>query len=79
MHVLFEDGTGFCPWHKRDSSFELVHEVRYALPEYRGANAAIGVCRMLACVSTWRITFSMSSVCVGPAGVVKNMLAAAPL
>jgi hypothetical protein len=23
--MLFEDGVGFCPWHKRDSSFYVVH------------------------------------------------------
>lgn len=32
--MLLEDGTGFCPWHKRDSSFEQVLYVRYATPEY---------------------------------------------
>lgn len=32
--MLFEDGTGFCPWHKRDSSFKQVHSVYNAAPIY---------------------------------------------
>jgi hypothetical protein len=32
--MLFEDGAGFCPWHKRDSSFQIVHQVSHASPHY---------------------------------------------
>jgi hypothetical protein len=32
--MLFEDGAGFCPWHKRDSSFEVVASINYASPHY---------------------------------------------
>ncbi|WP_137293536.1 DUF4145 domain-containing protein [Nocardioides dongxiaopingii] len=32
--MLFEDGAGFCPWHKRDSSFKTVHSVSRASPNF---------------------------------------------
>ncbi|WP_166389677.1 DUF4145 domain-containing protein [Nocardioides ochotonae] len=32
--MLFEDGTGFCPWHKKDSSFHSVHQIGYASPHF---------------------------------------------
>lgn len=32
--MLFEDGAGFCPWHKRDSSFKVVHSLSYASPHF---------------------------------------------
>lgn len=38
VRMLFEDGTGFCPWHKKDSSFKIVHQVRYAAPTYQSPN-----------------------------------------
>ena len=34
MTMLFEDGTGFCPWHKADSSFKTVQQIAYASPTY---------------------------------------------
>jgi hypothetical protein len=32
--MLFEDGAGFCPWHKRDSSFKAVHELTSVAPYF---------------------------------------------
>lgn len=32
--MLFEDGAGFCPWHKRDSSFKVVHEIETVTPHF---------------------------------------------
>ncbi|WP_122263609.1 DUF4145 domain-containing protein [Ornithinimicrobium cerasi] len=32
--MLFKDGVGFCPWHKRDSSFKVVHSLNYASPHF---------------------------------------------
>lgn len=38
--MLFEDGTGFCPWHKRDSSFRVVHSIKYATPRFRSPSSS---------------------------------------
>lgn len=32
--MLFEDEVGFCPWHKRDSSFQVMHSISRATPHY---------------------------------------------
>lgn len=32
--MLFEDGKGFCPWHKADSSFKTVMSQSYVTPHY---------------------------------------------
>lgn len=32
--MLFEGETGFCPWHKRDTSFKIVHSVSRASPKF---------------------------------------------
>ncbi len=34
MTMLLEDDTGFCPWHKRDSSFQMVQYINYAAPQH---------------------------------------------
>ncbi len=34
MGLLLEDGAGFCPWHGRDSSFQLAEEIAYASPTH---------------------------------------------
>ncbi len=34
MPMHFDDGTGFCPWHKRDSSFKVVHSIFHASPTF---------------------------------------------
>lgn len=37
--MQLEDGTGFCPWHKRDSSFRTVHAINYASPRFYSPNS----------------------------------------
>lgn len=32
--MLFEDGKGFCPWHKADSSFQVAEQINYASPHH---------------------------------------------
>lgn len=32
--MLFEDGTGYCPWHEKDSSFRIVANIDYAGPTF---------------------------------------------
>lgn len=38
--MLFEDGVGFCPWHKRDSSFTVVHAISHISPHFYSPLAA---------------------------------------
>lgn len=38
--MLFEGGTGFCPWHMADSSFRIVETVQYAGPTYYSFHGA---------------------------------------
>ena len=38
--MLFEGGTGFCPWHKRDSSFEVVHHIPSVTPYFQSPYGA---------------------------------------
>ncbi|MGY2700776.1 DUF4145 domain-containing protein [Nocardioides sp. HB32] len=32
--LLFEDLTGYCPWHKKDSSFKIVFSTSHVTPHY---------------------------------------------
>lgn len=34
MSLIFDENVGFCPWHQADSSFDLVHGLKYASPEF---------------------------------------------
>lgn len=39
MTMLFEDGTGYCPWHKKDSSFKVVFSQAYVTPHFYSPSA----------------------------------------
>ena len=39
MTMLFEDGTGYCPWHKKDSSFKVVFSQSYVTPHFYSPSA----------------------------------------
>lgn len=39
MTMLFEDGTGYCPWHMKDSSFKIVFSLAYATPHFYSLSA----------------------------------------
>jgi hypothetical protein len=45
--MLFEDGSGFCPWHKADSSFKVVHSINYASPHFYTLSAGPASSRKL--------------------------------
>lgn len=78
MTILFADGTGFCPWHKRDSSFKIVFSQSHVSPTYHSLRMGPAIDRPVPNESTYTGIVVMECLHCGKSVILLETVARLP-